>query len=122
MCLRQWSIAPAVAATLLVFSMQARSSGAQDADGMSSPTTCVELIALDDTHVDLTNRETSALKQRCDAEDIRTKFAALDQDSDDYLAASHMLSKVFAEVDFDGDNRLSLAEVAEHDAETDPIE
>lgn len=78
-------------------------------------------------HADLTNRETSALKQRCDAEEISAKFAALDRDSDGYLIledlpAEHMLSKLFAEVDFDGDNRLSLAEVAEHDAATDPIE
>lgn len=138
---RSRSIATAFAATLLVLSMQAHSGCHQAVDVMSSPTatatatptpaptptTCAELVALGDRHVDLSNRETGVLKQRCDEEDIRAKFAAMDRDSDGYviledIPAKHMLYKLFADVDFDGDNRLSLAEVAEYDAETDPIE
>lgn len=70
-----------------------------------TPTTCAERIALGDTQVDLTNRETGALKQRCDEGDIRAKFAALDKDSDGYviledMPAEHMLSELFADVDF----------------------
>ncbi|MAL03333.1 MAG: hypothetical protein CL625_03510 [Arenimonas sp.] len=67
------------------------------------------------------------MKQQCNAADIRVKFAELDQDGDGYLLRDelppeHELSTRFDQIDFDGDGRLSLAEVAEHDAETNPIE
>ncbi|TWI11509.1 EF-hand domain-containing protein [Aerolutibacter ruishenii] len=119
------------AIAVLVSTLPARSSGLQDDERASppvppAPTTCTELAALGDT-VDLTSREVGTLKQRCDLEDIRAKFAQLDRNQDGYLSLEelpmeHTLSQHFADVDFDGDKRLSLAEVAEHDAETHPIE
>lgn len=119
------------AAALVVFTLQVRSGGLQDEERVlspmpSAPTTCAELAALGDT-VELTSREIGTLKQRCDLEDIRAKFAELDLNQDGYLTreelpVGHALGKHFADVDFDGDKRLSLAEVAEHDAETSPID
>ena len=119
------------AAALLATTLQARSGGLQDEEKVLSPmpsaqTTCVELAALGGT-ADFTSREMGTLKQRCDLEDIQAKFAELDRNQDGYLSqkelpVEHTLSQYFSEVDFDGDKRLSLAEVAEHDAETSPIE
>ncbi|MBA4284512.1 MAG: hypothetical protein C0434_03150 [Xanthomonadaceae bacterium] len=119
------------AVALIVSTLPARSGGLQDEERASlpmpsAPTTCAELAALGDA-VDLTSREIGTLKQRCDIEDVRAKFAELDRNQDGYLSqeelpGEHTLSQHFAEVDFDGDKRLSLAEVAEHDAETSPIE
>ena len=103
MSLRPSLVSMALVATLLLPSMQARSSDPQkvgrESSSTPSPTTCAELFALGDAHVDLSNREISALKQRCHEEDIRAKFAALDQDSDGYLIrqdmpADHMLGKL----------------------------
>lgn len=120
-----------IATALLVSTLQARSSSLQDEERApppmpSAPAACAELAALGDT-VDFTAQERGTLKQRCDTEDLRAKFAALDRNRDGYLTpeelpVEHTLGKQFAEVDFDGDKRLSLAEVAEHDAETSPIE
>ena len=89
------------------------------------PATCEELDRLTDEG--FTHREELAMTQQCNAADIRSKFAELDRDGDgqlvrDELPPKHELSKRFDQVDFDGDGRLSLAEVAEHDAETNAIE
>lgn len=89
------------------------------------PATCEELDRL--TEEGFTHREELAMKQQCNAADIRAKFAELDRDGDghllrDELPTEHELSKRFDQIDFDGDGSLSLAEVAEHDAETNAIE
>ncbi len=86
---------------------------------------CEELDRLSEKG--LTPREELAAKQQCEAVDIRTKFAELDHDGDGHLLRSelppeHELTTRFDQIDFDGDGRLSFAEVAEHDAETNPIE
>ena len=90
-----------------------------------SPATCEELDRLSEEG--FTHREELAMKQQCNAADIRTKFAELDRNGDghllrDELPREHELSKRFDQIDFDRDGRLSLAEVAEQDAETNPIE
>lgn len=89
------------------------------------PAACEELDQLSEKGS--THREELSAKQQCNAVDIRTKFAELDHDGDGHLLRSelppeHELTKRFDQIDFDDDGRLSLAEVAEHDAETNPIE
>ncbi|KRG72762.1 hypothetical protein ABB30_15495 [Stenotrophomonas ginsengisoli] len=120
-----------LALVLLVSTPEVRSSSLQDEGTVSrpansAPTTCIELAAWGDA-ADFSSRGVGMLKQRCDLEDIQAKFAELDRNQDGYLSqkelpVEHTLSQYFSEVDFDGDKRLSLAEVAEHDAETSPIE
>ena len=120
-----------LALVLLVSTPEVRSSSLQDEGTVSrpansAPTTCIELAAWGDAS-DFSSRGVGMLKQRCDLEDIRAKFADLDSNRDGYLRPEelpmeHSLSQHFAGVDFNGDERLSLAEVAEHDAETNPVE
>ena len=74
----------------------------------------------------LAHEQAMALKQQCNAADVRAKLAELDRDLDGYLVREelppeHQLSSRFKEVDLDRDQRLSLTEVAEFDAETDPV-
>lgn len=89
------------------------------------PATCEELDRLSEEG--LTHREELAMKEQCNTADIRAKFTKLDRDGDghllrDELPPEHQLSQRFGEIDFDGDGSLSLAEVAEHDVETNPVE
>lgn len=90
------------------------------------PSTCAELSALDDS-VNFTSPEIGMLKQHCDLKNIRAEFAKLDRDQDGYikreeLPAGHVLRQDYANVDLNDDDWLSLAEVAEYDAEMAPIE
>ncbi len=120
------SIAHALAVlAFAVSSARAAPQQEQHEPGNGSPTTCEELDRLGEEG--FPHREVLAMKQQCRAADIRAKFAELDRDGDGYLLrdelpAEHELSRRFDQIDFDGDGRLSLAEVAEHDAETNAIE
>lgn len=125
------AIAVVFAVALLFVALPVHSGDRQDEVRSSSPTppaltTCAELAALGD-RVELSSREVGMLKQHCDLEDIRAKFANLDRNRDGYLKreelpADHMLSQDFDNVDLDEDKRLSLAEVAEYDAEIARVE
>ncbi|TBR12802.1 MAG: EF-hand domain-containing protein [Lysobacter sp.] len=118
-----------VAAALLVICYPVCSAGLQAQERSAppmTPTTCAELAAVRD-RVDHSNRHVGMLKQRCDLEDIRAKFAEMDRNNDGHLKqselpAGHMLSEDFGNVDINDDQWLSLAEVAEYDAEIAAVE